>query len=53
MEIDDKEIREELSKILGSYKERDCYMAHNYGKADVKVLSWIEIASEIGKLKKK
>lgn len=45
MEIKDEEIRKELSKVLNCYVERGIM-----SKPD-NILSWIEIAFEIGKLK--
>ena len=48
MEITDKEIREELSKILNSYKRGNKF---GYSlQEEVNILSWIEIAQRIGKL---
>lgn len=52
MIIKDDEIREKLSKILGSYKPIKQNFGYGSNFEEVKVLSWIEIAFEIGKLKK-
>ena len=49
MQIEDKEIRKELSGVLGSYKITNFYGSQD---KDIKMLSWIEIAFEIGKLRR-
>ena len=52
MEINDKEIREELSKILGCYELENFWYGYSQRKMELKILSWIEIANKIGKLQK-
>lgn len=50
MEMTDLEARTELSKVLGA---PDVSLHYGYTKSDMKVYSWAEVFSQIGRLQER